>query len=1125
MKKRLLSAVLSSVMVFSLVYYSPALPAFAQQEKGECSTASPSDAERQEPDDEGEDEYGEGEADNEEELDYEQELDNDLDQEFVNTATKSDAEFEEDTELERVEMDLLSLEDADEVEMFAFNSSTGTITGFSNAYLNQMERGDDGILHIDLAIPAEINGAEVKAIGKQAFDGRAYSASDGLQIDRIDLSQAANLETIDEMAFDAYSAPAGFYSEMEECPLILPDGLVTIGGNAFRKQENLTGDLILPDSLESIGESTFEDCGFDGRLKLPENKKYTTVKKQSFNRCGFSGILMIPENISILEGNYAFSDSKFESVIFNNNIATIGGSTFKDCSALAKVTVAGKPEVDGVIVLPDGLTTMGNFIFHNCTNLEGTIKIPDSVTKIGSECFENTKIHTIYGPNNEDTVYSDNLLTSTNVNVFVLPTKALFDKVTSVITNSGKALCGYPITLTFKDESGNTVDTREVLYNRPVNYKMDDVTLGWGADEDYQLPEWGEAQTGYDVGWSFGSNGEVITEKSIVKDTTLYHQIALSPLTVSAKDVFKVYDGKPSYLTVNGSHPITGVDTKYFIYYRLWSGNTIVHKGTSPVYYEVKNVVDSGRYPYRVDLYYNENGHGVSKLKYEYGLNVVIQKADMKGLAPIVPSSAICPAILSDVMISLPEDALPGKLEWSNPNQELVLGNNTCEWIYTPDNAENFTKASYSGSVSIMGKEAPTVERVTVLPASSELSPGETIRFSAVVEGKNDPSQEVAWSVEGGTSETIIDGSGLLKISANESADLLTVKATSQHDPGIIGSAKVVVKHQKLLTVIFDVQGGTEIEPVKGITAGSEIVLPIPQRAGGYRFDGWYTSKADGVKLGTSVKLETDLVVYAHWSQEIPPDENGDDNNNHESNGGSNNENSDDGSDAMNELPAPDFSIVQEERQTSGQVTTVTRNGEQNAVLTDHAVQQMIKAAASNSPESKQVLNLQIAAPAQNSDPVSVSLPKGISGQMAEAGVDWVQMKFGQSDLTVRMNRETAGQMEKNSSAGIRIITQKLDQTQPQALSQSNMQGKALYHLSAVYEASQKTVNQLDNSFLEIIIPYQLAEGEGMENLAVVQIHPDGTVSYVDNHWYDAAQKAVVFRINLFGTYGIVQKE
>ena len=83
---------------------------------------------------------------------------------------------------------------------------------------------------------------------------------------------------------------------------------------------------------------------------------------------------------------------------------------------------------------------------------------------------------------------------------------------------------------------------------------------------------------------------------------------------------------------------------------------------------------------------------------------------------------------------------------------------------------------------------------VTVSPAEAMVSRGGTQPFTATVNGDNDPSQEVVWSVSGGLLGTSIDSSGLLSVSAGEApGTVLTVTATSVAYNTRSGSAAATV--------------------------------------------------------------------------------------------------------------------------------------------------------------------------------------------------------------------------------------------------------------------------------------------------------------------------------------------
>jgi len=87
--------------------------------------------------------------------------------------------------------------------------------------------------------------------------------------------------------------------------------------------------------------------------------------------------------------------------------------------------------------------------------------------------------------------------------------------------------------------------------------------------------------------------------------------------------------------------------------------------------------------------------------------------------------------------------------------------------------------------------ESPTVSSVIV----SFVPQGLGYQFWAVVSGSNNPSQRVDWAVSPITSGTFITESGLLTISPTETADTLTVTATSVVDRTKSGSEKVPVRN------------------------------------------------------------------------------------------------------------------------------------------------------------------------------------------------------------------------------------------------------------------------------------------------------------------------------------------
>lgn len=102
---------------------------------------------------------------------------------------------------------------------------------------------------------------------------------------------------------------------------------------------------------------------------------------------------------------------------------------------------------------------------------------------------------------------------------------------------------------------------------------------------------------------------------------------------------------------------------------------------------------------------------------------------------------------------------------------------------------------TYDVNVTLQsGSVEPIVTSVTVSPATASVEKGATKQFAAMVNGENITDHSVTWSVDGAVSEaTKIDETGLLTVAEDETAEQLTVVATSDQDPKVSGSAAVTV--------------------------------------------------------------------------------------------------------------------------------------------------------------------------------------------------------------------------------------------------------------------------------------------------------------------------------------------
>jgi hypothetical protein len=89
----------------------------------------------------------------------------------------------------------------------------------------------------------------------------------------------------------------------------------------------------------------------------------------------------------------------------------------------------------------------------------------------------------------------------------------------------------------------------------------------------------------------------------------------------------------------------------------------------------------------------------------------------------------------------------------------------------------------------------PTVDNVTVSPATVSLDKGAGQDFTVEVTGEHEPSQDVAWTVAGNTSSGTKFTGAKLSVGSDETAAFLTVTATSTEDSGKTGTATVTVQN------------------------------------------------------------------------------------------------------------------------------------------------------------------------------------------------------------------------------------------------------------------------------------------------------------------------------------------
>ncbi len=167
-----------------------------------------------------------------------------------------------------------------------------------------------------------------------------------------------------------------------------------------------------------------------------------------------------------------------------------------------------------------------------------------------------------------------------------------------------------------------------------------------------------------------------------------------------------------------------------------------------------------------------------------------------------------------------------------------------------------------------------SVRSVAVDPQSGAILAGETLQFTAQVEGGGNADKTVSWSVTGASSAgTSIDANGLLTVAPDETTETLTVTATNDYS-GLKASAGVTVQRQSVFySVTVETEGnGTASASPASAEAGTEIALTATPEEG-YHFKEWQVVSGGVTVSGDSFIMPAeDVTVKAVFEQDIPPE-------------------------------------------------------------------------------------------------------------------------------------------------------------------------------------------------------------------------------------------------------------
>ena len=211
--------------------------------------------------------------------------------------------------------------------------------------------------------------------------------------------------------------------------------------NLYLNNELIT-NLVIPNGVTSIGGSAFRNCTSLTSITIPDS--VTRIDYQAFYGCTGLTSITIPDSVTNI-GSYAFSGcTGLTSITIPDSVTRIGGSAFRNCTELTSITIPDSvTRIDynafygctGLtsIAIPDSVTKIGSEAFYGCGSLT-SIAIPDSVTSIGSDTFEGTNL--------QFNAHDNALYLGNAENPYLVLVKAKSQSITScVISEKAKIIC------------------------------------------------------------------------------------------------------------------------------------------------------------------------------------------------------------------------------------------------------------------------------------------------------------------------------------------------------------------------------------------------------------------------------------------------------------------------------------------------------------------------------------------------------------------------------------------------------------------------------------------------------------------------------------------------------------
>jgi len=245
-------------------------------------------------------------------------------------------------------------------------------TSLESLTLSASLEGFDGDMITGCDALAAINvGADGKGTSYSSLDGVLYN-SDATKLVFYPGAKEATEFTVP--ATVKYIAPRAFYDNAILVKVVLSEGLVEIGQQAFSYCTALE-EINIPSTVNLIDRAAFANSRNLATLTFStEGTEPLVIKYEAFYRTLGLTTVAFPARLAILDER-SFYSSALTSVTFaeNSALTDIGDYAFANNDFTS-------------IDIPEGVVTIGDFLFYGCTSLESAT-FGEGLTTLGDSTF------------------------------------------------------------------------------------------------------------------------------------------------------------------------------------------------------------------------------------------------------------------------------------------------------------------------------------------------------------------------------------------------------------------------------------------------------------------------------------------------------------------------------------------------------------------------------------------------------------------------------------------------------------------------------------------------------------------------------------------------------------------